>query len=97
MAKETDLTRSFLIYAASCLRQEDLSALRDIGFTEGEADAVGKLTIRQLALLEEKLEGGLLRASLDSEPSGASSPSWSARRSSMESRSSLPGVMPPGR
>ena len=67
MAKETDLTRSFLIYAASCLRQGDLSALRDIGFTEREADAVGKLTIRQLALLEEKLEGGLLRASLDSE------------------------------
>jgi hypothetical protein len=67
MAKNPDLTRSLLIHAVTCLHHGDASQLRDMGFSERAAQAVGELTLRQLVALEGKIHPKVLRTSLDEE------------------------------
>jgi hypothetical protein len=67
MAKDPDLTRSLLIHAVTCLHYGDASQLRDMGFSERAAQAVGELTLRQLVALEGKIHPKVLRTSLDEE------------------------------
>jgi hypothetical protein len=64
--KEYELTHSVLRYAAACLREGDWHALRDLGFGPQETEALEEIRIADLALLEHKLSGHVLRVKLDS-------------------------------
>lgn len=60
-----ELTHAVLRYASACARTGDWSALRDMGFSEAEVDALHGLSLGELAALERGIAGHVLRVELD--------------------------------
>lgn len=64
-SKQFNLTVAVLEYATECLREADFSSLQGLGFSKRAAAALEDLTLSELQMLAERIQGHVLNVALD--------------------------------
>ena len=62
---EFDITFAVIRYAMQCVQEGNSHALREIGFGPSESEAISHLTLDDLAILERRITGHVLKIALD--------------------------------
>jgi hypothetical protein len=60
-----EITHAVIRYAARCLQDNNHHALREMGFGREECEAISHLTVTDLAALERRITGHILKVQLD--------------------------------
>ena len=62
---EYEITHAAIRYALQCMHESNWHALREMGFGSQECEALSQLTLAELAALEKRLSGHILKIELN--------------------------------